>query len=278
MNKRKAFTLIELLVVISIISLLLSLLTPSLRKIRGHARRLSCQSNLRQWGMLLACHSSENNGRLFSGINEQGYWWVSELEQKLKDWKANRLWFCPNAKTPLFDKDGTGLSDGQWNVLCAWGIYQEDEEYEDAELGPNGISGSYGLNGYFLRIPLDEEYESGVSANKGFRNFNVVKQPTRIPLFVDALRFDLWPSYRDAPAYYEFESWVKRDHMARCCIDRHDGTVAAVFADGSSRPVGVKELWTLTWHKDFNTSGPWTRAGGMRCSEWPEWMRTFKEY
>ena len=277
MNRRKGFSLIELLVVVSVVSLLMSLMAPSLRKIREQARRLSCQSNLRQWGILLTSHAIENNGRLFTGVNDQGYWWISELEQKLQDWKANRLWFCPSAQTPLLDEDGTGLEAGQWNVRCAWGIYQDSDDYE-GQLGPNGISGSYGLNGYFLRIPMDEEYDSGIDAQEGHRNFNAIKQADQVPLFVDALRFDLWPTYRDSPAYYEFESWTKRSDMARCCINRHDGTVAMVFADGSSRPVGVKELWTLLWHKDFRTNGPWTQAGGMPSSEWPEWMRGFKDY
>ena len=133
-----------------------------------------------------------------------------------------------SAQTPLLDEDGTGLEAGQWNVRCAWGIYQDSDDYE-GQLGPNGISGSYGLNGYFLRIPMDEEYDSGIDAQEGHRNFNAIKQADQVPLFVDALRFDLWPTYRDSPAYYEFESWTKRSDMARCCINRHDGTVCHGF-------------------------------------------------
>jgi hypothetical protein len=42
--------------------------------------------------------------------------------------------------------------------------------------------------------------------------------------------------------------------------------------------VGLKELWTLKWHRSFNTAGPWTKAGGVSPEDWPEWIRPFKDY
>ena len=48
--------------------------------------------------------------------------------------------------------------------------------------------------------------------------------------------------------------------------------------DWSARKVGLKEMWTLKWHKAYNQTGPWTRAGGVIGSDWPDWMRPFKEY
>ena len=36
-----------------------------------------------------------------------------------------------------------------------------------------------------------------------------------------------------------------------------------LFCDWSVRTVGLKELWTLKWHKTFNVNGPYTKAGGM---------------
>jgi prepilin-type N-terminal cleavage/methylation domain-containing protein/prepilin-type processing-associated H-X9-DG protein len=66
--------------------------------------------------------------------------------------------------------------------------------------------------------------------------------------------------------------------MNRVCVNRHDGFVNSVFADWSVRKVGLKELWTLKWHPQFDTNGPWTRAGGARQGDWPDWMRNFKEY
>ena len=45
------------------------------------------------------------------------------------------------------------------------------------------------------------------------------------------------------------------NEMNRVCVDRHNGFVNSVFADWSVRKVGLKELWTLKWHRTYNTNG-----------------------
>jgi prepilin-type processing-associated H-X9-DG protein len=62
------------------------------------------------------------------------------------------------------------------------------------------------------------------------------------------------------------------------CINRHDGFVNSVFLDWSVRKIGLKELWTLKWHRKYNTAGPWTKAGHVQPKDWPQWMRGFKDY
>ncbi len=56
---RRAFTLLELLVVIAILSLLLAILTPTLKRARQHTRRMVCVSNLHNVGV--AIHSYAND-------------------------------------------------------------------------------------------------------------------------------------------------------------------------------------------------------------------------
>ena len=58
--------------------------------------------------------------------------------------------------------------------------------------------------------------------------------------------------------------------MRLFCLDRHNQNINAVFLDLSARKVGLKELWTLKWHKEFDTSG---YQGG-----WPEWMQKYRDY
>ncbi len=53
MGRRRAFTLVELLVVIAIIGVLVALLLPAIQAAREAARRASCISNLKQFGIAL---------------------------------------------------------------------------------------------------------------------------------------------------------------------------------------------------------------------------------
>lgn len=61
---RAAFTLIELLVVISIISLLISILMPSLTRAREQAKRVHCLAKLKDMGTALATYENNNHDAL----------------------------------------------------------------------------------------------------------------------------------------------------------------------------------------------------------------------
>jgi prepilin-type processing-associated H-X9-DG protein len=89
---------------------------------------------------------------------------------------------------------------------------------------------------------------------------------------------DAWPRATDAPRLTREASADGSNEMGRVCIDRHNGAVNLLLMDWSARKVGLKALWTLKWHRTFNTAGPWTTAGGVWASDWPEWMRDLKAY
>jgi prepilin-type N-terminal cleavage/methylation domain-containing protein len=84
-NVQRAFTLIELLVVIAIISVLVSILLPSLGAARQTARDLLCKNNLRQVGLAT---------QMYLDDQKSPYWF------KIRDIRASGIfdhWVAPRA-------------------------------------------------------------------------------------------------------------------------------------------------------------------------------------
>ncbi len=82
--KRKGFTLIELLVVIAIIALLLSILMPSLAKVKMVAEEVICKSNLHQYALATEIYSHEQQDRYpnaWASLYSQGGTYSGEPER-----------------------------------------------------------------------------------------------------------------------------------------------------------------------------------------------------
>ena len=99
----------------------------------------------------------------------------------------------------------------------------------------------------------------------------------RIPLLLDSTR--PWGTpFADFEPLLVPEPGNNPIGFAPFCINRHEAHVNGLFLDWSARRIGLKELWTLKWYAEFNTAGPWTKAGGVKPEDWPQWMRRFKDY
>ncbi|MBX3322077.1 MAG: type II secretion system protein [Phycisphaeraceae bacterium] len=72
---RQGFTLLDILVAISVISLLIAILAPTLSRVQETSRRVICASNLRQHGLAIQLYTDNHNGILppsaFIAFNDQ---------------------------------------------------------------------------------------------------------------------------------------------------------------------------------------------------------------
>ncbi|MHC4355981.1 MAG: type II secretion system protein [Planctomycetota bacterium] len=256
--KRTAFTLIELLVVISILVLLIALLLPSLRRARNQSRAVVCQTNLRQWGTTLALYVEDNRGHLPRGG------WIPIL-------RGSSLHNDdPNGPEPLNPVDTKGIVFCPTATKTGGKVSRTFSAWETTHRG-TPFRGSYGLNIRLFGIPFDPSMHT----DKGGLNIFPLKDRANIPALLDAKHYLVgsFSAERDPPDLEAFGSgW------ATCCINRHNGHVNGLFLDWSVRKIGLKELWTLKWDSEFDTAGPWTRAGGVKPEDWPGWMRGFKDY
>jgi len=253
----RGFTLIELLVVIAIIVLLVAILLPSLQRAKKQAKAVACQSNLHQWGIIFAPHTQDNDGRL---VPDQDQRWQCPADPILyHGGDFDEHFLCPMARKP-----GYAWLVGAFEV---WVCLNHEKS-----------SGSYGLNGWCMPWPY-----ALVGDPKPWRHVNH-KGATNIPVMLDSRVPLSYPLSDNAPPCQlvpeDALNWLDPSvgSMAPFCMSRHDAFMNALFMDWSVRKVGLKQLWTLKWHRRYDTAGPWTKAGDVQPQDWPQWMRRLKDY
>jgi prepilin-type N-terminal cleavage/methylation domain-containing protein/prepilin-type processing-associated H-X9-DG protein len=99
MNTRRAFTLIELLVVIAIITILASLLLPTLSRAKEKARAANCISNLRQMGLALHLYLSDHNAYPYHGWQTATNPWSAAYGDTMSG--VRKVYVCPSYRVAL---------------------------------------------------------------------------------------------------------------------------------------------------------------------------------
>ena len=281
----RAFTLIELLVVIAIIALLMAILLPTLQRVRRQGKAVVCQANLRQWGTMFNTYMTDHDGACWNfgwtPSSTDGLRWI---ESTRPYWRGDeRIRLCPMAiKVPDRSEIGVLPNFTFGGKTFAWGWVahpgQANEWY---------ATSSYGHNGYVV----DASYVKCLTDLNSVKNWPsnfwiplTAVHPGTIPVLFDCADIGSAPTGRppefDAPPKFSdiFATGVMFTPARHMCMNRHDGGINSLFLDGSGRKVGLMELWTLKWFPPWDTAGPWTKRGGVKPEDWPQWMRRFKDY
>jgi prepilin-type N-terminal cleavage/methylation domain-containing protein len=149
-RRENGFTLIELLVVIAIISLLVSILLPSLNQAKELAKRASCQANLHSIGLAVNLYAGEYDGyvpphavNLLSGFlsspdypdlpwrSYAAYWsdsWAESFNLAILNEKefvgTGKLFYCPSMESEYHSWDSSAQNG--YTMSDIWEMSPED--------------------------------------------------------------------------------------------------------------------------------------------------------
>lgn len=256
-----------MLVIIAIIAILAALLLTGLSRAKLQSQEAQCLNNIRQLALIGFMYANEN-GRpiLYDDPRYPGGTWMGSLSDVVKD---RKIFVCPVAplRNPPPDSGNRGGA-----ADAAWVRWTSDAK--------EMFFGSYGYNGW-LYSDLPKYYPE--SLDKVYTKTDSIENPSLTPVFVDANWVDLAPKETDAPWPNLYDGAPfgtgHDDAMGRCTIARHDvrnaanapraltagqmlpGAVAIGFADAHARLTKLEDLWTLTWHHDWQMPAQRPKAG-----------------
>lgn len=239
-------------------------LAPTLRRVGERARAKACMVRLKEWGIVFRMYASDNNGNFMEGVSgsRSGHnGWITALSP-YHQWDVG-LTTCPSATRPFLDEYGLTLADSRPGSATAWGYWRRKG-------WPKPMAGSYGINGWCYNPAPGQAYRK---PEEDYWRTPNVQAAASVPLLLGAKRPDVWPQETDEPLASEHQPWPGHGQMSFVGLNRHDGSNNCLFLDFSVRSVRPREVYTLQWHREYNTAGPWTTAGGAAEEDWPRWMQ-----
>jgi len=220
-SESKGFTLVELLVVISIISLLMSIMMPSLRSSREQACRLDCSSNLRNLTLAWQMYAYDNDDKL---CHPGTYW-----NETVYDF----YWVSDGPRIPYNDQGNTdqALKDGVlWPYLKNLEIYKCKQDRSDRKrsfslsgtMGPANLSGTQETG----------SIESGTKQQfKPFITLNQIERPSSKMVFIGVQCSNRWLNGEFHSFMDMEEHWASFVSVKSVRTARHNGGCNVSFSD-----------------------------------------------
>lgn len=252
MTRRNAFTLIELLVVISIISLLIGLLLPSLSHARRSARAVECLSNIRQIETAHWAYMTDHNGQMIDvglshgGVHEREHLaWIKALQDYYQNQQDSGRGDEVSARSPLDDSPH-------------WGPAPDGEPIPGAPADQRRRT-SYGLNDFLTSAaPLD---------SMRYRKLDRINNPANtVHILIMAFRGEFaasdhahctsWFRTSGPPAHVRAATTVQTNAVGGELGDA-DAMSNWGFLDGHAEQLPFKKLGSSPGHNKFNPdAGP----------------------
>ncbi len=268
-RQKIGFTLIELLVVIAIIALLLAIMTPGLKMAKKKTQETVCLSNLRQWGLIWKVYADEYEGKLpdcteFGALRGD---WIIALRD---DYPTGKITQCPTA-TKFVDYGDP--SDNHGGVFSTYRNVYANGTVEFC---------SYGMNCWSYST---SHWAMGSDAAEKIWGRFEVKGTSSIPLFMDSIYRGSFPEYggydgmtMPVDEYPDNGFDQVMDGIRQFAMPRHgsggNAGTNVLFFDLGARHVDVKEVWTLKWHRKFDTQEYLSKRNII----WPgTWMDRFDD-
>ena len=226
--RSKGFTLIELLVVISVIALLLSILMPSLSKVKDHAKRIVCTFNCKTLSTAWTSYAIQNDDRLVS--SSTGY---SSFDNHL----SKEPLLCPN---PWVDWAGypseSSYDKEEQTLAIEQGVLYPHVETPKAYRCPK--SKDFERRCYSIPDFFGNELINGhvtVGGQEALLKMGQITMPSKRIIFLD----EGYVTYGGYTIYYDRAMWWDPPP------NRHDNGITIGYADGHSGFVKWKDKRTI---------------------------------
>ena len=237
---------------------------------RRHAKYIVCQANLKQWGQIVYLFARDNEDNLpqsvaGNGVSAEEAWFLGATRPYYQDYKTH---LCPSTKprnNPSYNNHG--------GTFFYWGPFPQSGS--GSSWYDSIVFGSYGFNEWCANPPAGTSWW-------GLPHDNAIRKITteggyNIPLVLDSVFVDTAVKHTDLPPsdveHYNdtYNAGWNYHAMKFFCMDRHNGGINGLFLNSSVRKIGLKELWKLKWHKNFDTDNMWTQPS----APWPSWMQPY---